>query len=134
MRGNGFFEMSLRRHRKKLASLLLGAWLFALFAGIANACLPEPGNAGQTAGMAMGPGHDGDDSQSPDCRQLCNLDTPLLSKLRLVQDQPAGQPLLVASVSTALLSPVPVSVVRMVYLAHPPPDVPVLLRSLRLAL
>jgi hypothetical protein len=83
--------------------------------------------------MAMGGGQDGDESQSAGCQQFCNVDTPLISKLQLVQDQPAGQPLLVASVST-LLSRVPASAVPAVYLAHPPPDVPILLRSLRLAL
>ena len=127
--------MSLRRHRKAVTSLILGAWLFALFVGVANACLPGPGNAGQTAGMtmAMDAGHDGDESQSTACQQFCSDDTPLFSKLQLVQDQPAGQPLLVEGVSP-LLSPVPASTVSVVYFAHPPPDVPILLRSLRLAL
>jgi hypothetical protein len=41
--------------------------------------------------------------------------------------------MLVASAST-FLSPVPASTVPVAYLAHPPPDVPILLRSLRLAL
>jgi hypothetical protein len=125
--------MNRRRHRKVVSSVILAAWLFALFAGIANACLPEPGNAGQTAGMAMGAGRGGDESQSSDCQQFCNIDTPLLSKLQLVQDQPTGQPLLLASVGN-LLSPAPASAAPVMYLAHPPPDVPILLRSLRLAL
>ena len=125
--------MNLRRHRRAVTSLILGAWLFALFVGIANACLPDTPNMAQTAGMAMGSGQDGDESQSAGCQEFCNVDTPLFSKLQLVQDQPAGQPLLVASVNT-LLSPVPASAVPVVYLAHPPPDVPILLRSLRLAL
>ena len=125
--------MNLRRHRRAVTFLILGAWLFALFAAIASACLPETGGTMQTAGMAMGTSQDGDNSESAGCDQFCNVDTPLFSKLQLVQDQPAGQPLLVASVST-LLSPVPVSAVPVMYLAHPPPDVPILLRSLRLAL
>ena len=132
MRCNGF-RMNLRRHRRAVTSLILGAWLFALFVGIANACLPEAVDTMQTAGMAMGPGQDGDESQSAGCQQFCSIDTPLFTKLQLVQDQPAGQPLLVTSIST-LLSPVPASAVPVVYLAHPPPDVPILLRSLRLAL
>ena len=124
--------MNLRRHRRAVTSLILGAWLFALFAGIANACLAETADIMQTAGMAMSGGQDGDESQSA-CQQFCNVDTPLLSKLQLVQDQPAGQPPLVASVST-FPSPVPASAVPVAYLAHPPSDVPILLRSLRLAL
>jgi hypothetical protein len=112
---------------------MLGAWLFAVFAGIANACLPESGNTIQNASMAMGTDHDGDPTRSAACEQFCNIDTPLFSKLQLVQDQPAGQPLLVASVSV-LLSSAPASAAPVVYLAHPPPGVPILLRSLRLAL
>ena len=125
--------MSLRRHRRAVTSLILGAWLFALFVGIANSCLPETVNTMQTADMAIVPGEHGDESHSAGCQQFCSIDTPLFSKLQLVQDQPAGQPLLVASIST-LVSPVPASAVAAVYLTHPPPDVPILLRSLRLAL
>ena len=125
--------MSLRRHRKALTSLILGTWLFAVFVGIANACPPESANTAQSDGMAMGPGQDGDGSQFAGCQKFCNDDTPLFSKLKLVQDQPAGQPLLVASVSP-VLSLAPALAVPAVYLAHPPPDVPLLLRSLRLAL
>ena len=125
--------MKLRRHRKALTSLILGAWLFALFTGIANACLTEPSNAGQMAGMAMGVGHEGHETKSTACKQFCSDDTPLLTQLRLVQDQPPGHPLLVA-VLTDLLPPAPASVEPVGYLAHPPPDVPILLRSLRLAL
>ena len=125
--------MNQRRHRRRVAALILGAWLFALFAGIANACLPESGNTIHNTSMDMGTEHDGDSNRSAACEQFCNVDTPLFSKLQLVQDQPAGQPLLVASVS-ALLSSAPASAAPVVYLAHPPPGVPILLRSLRLAL
>ena len=125
--------MNQRRHRKTLAALILGAWLFALFAGIANACLPQSGDTTQNTAMAMGPEHDGDPNRSAACEQFCDIDTPLFSKLQLVQDQPAGQPLLVASVSV-LLPTAPASAVSVAYLAHPPPGVPILLRSLRLAL
>jgi hypothetical protein len=127
------FGMKLRRHRTAFVSLILGAWFFALFVGIANACLPEPDHSGQTAGISLDPGHDGDETQSPDCWQFCDVDTPLLSKLQLVQEQPGGQPLLVASFGD-LLSPARTAAVAVTYLAHPPPDVPILLRSLRFAL
>jgi hypothetical protein len=125
--------MNLRRHRRAVTSLILGAWLFALFAGIASACLTEPANAGQMAGMSMGVGHDGNEAKSAACQRFCDDDTPLLTQLRLVQDQPAGQPLLVA-VFTDFLPPVPASVVPVGFLAHPPPGVPILHRTLRLAL
>lgn len=125
--------MNIRRHRKPLAGLFLGAWLFALFVGIANACLPATeSGAGIAQGMAM-PADSGHDDQSANCLQFCANDTPVFSKLQLVQDQPAGQPLLVPGL-IATLAPTPADAVGVVRLARPPPDVPVLLRSLRLAL
>ena len=126
--------MHQRRHRKPLASLLLGIWLLALFVGISNACMvAEASVAGPMSGMAMGPGQDGDHGQPVGCEQFCKADVPPLSKLQLVQDQPAGQPLLVASVDIPSAR-VASSSTFDVYRAHPPPDVPLLLRTLRLAL
>ncbi len=127
--------MILRRHRKPLASLFLGVWLFALFAGVASACLTdEAAETAQMSGMAMGMGqHDGDHAKPSGCEQFCKTDIPLLTKLQLVQDQPAGQPLLVAGVDVPSL-PIVVRSVSSAYRAHPPPDVPLLLRTLRLAL
>jgi hypothetical protein len=125
--------MNLRRYRRTLASLLLGAWLFALFVGVAHACMPTPADACQERGIATGHGSDGDGGATGNCREFCGVDTPLYSKLQLVQDQPAGQPLLVASAGILPAPAVaPASTKR--YLAHPPPDGPRLLRTLRLAL
>jgi hypothetical protein len=127
--------MIVRRHRKPLASLFLGVWLFALFAGIASACLTdEAANTAQMSGMAMAMGqHDGNHAKPPGCEQFCKSDTPLLTKLQLVQDQPAGQPLLVASVDV-LSMPLVARSAASAHRAHAPPDVPLLLRTLRLAL
>ena len=126
--------MNLRRRRRALASLFLGAWLFALFVGVANACLPGgAADMSPTAAMAMGAGHGDGEDQAPGCLQFCYDDAPLFSKLQLVQDQPAGQPLLVAS-GSAMRSRVSASAPSMAYLAHPRQDVPLLLRTLRLAL
>lgn len=127
------FQMSRRRHRKAITSLILGAWLFAIFAGIANACLSETVETMHRAAMTMDVGQNGDENQPAGCEEFCNLDTPLYSKLKLVQEQPDGPPLLVAGVSV-VPSPMPVSAALATPLAHPPPDVPILLRSLRLAL
>jgi len=125
--------MNIRSHRKPLTAVVLGAWLFALFVGIAHACLPETDvGPGAAQGMAM-PSDSGHDDQSVNCLQFCANDTPVFSKLQLVADQPTNQPLLVGSVRVTL-APTPVDAVGVVHLAHPPPDVPVLLRSLRLAL
>ena len=119
--------MSLRRHRKVLAALTLGAWLFALFVGIANARPPASAQTGVAQGMAM------PESPSANCLQFCADDMPVFSKVRLVPDQPLGQPLLVAT-AASLYVPSAAPEVAVVHLAHPPPGVPVLLCSLRLAL
>jgi hypothetical protein len=58
---------------------------------------------------------------------------PVFTKLQLVHDEPAGQPLIVAK---PLVTPARhrADAVDIAHLAHPPPGVPVFLRSLRLAL
>ena len=125
----------LRRNRKFFASAALGVWVFALFVGIANACSWDGVTAvphqQTTAAHAVGDAMD--DGMAPGCEQFCSNDIPLLSALQLIQDQPAGQPLLVASISI-IQSPTAAAAVIVVHIAHPPPDVPVLLRSHRLAL
>ena len=126
--------MNLRRHRKPLSALMLGAWLFALFVGIANACAPTSAPTSPSQRMAITGGDAGDDQQpSASCLQFCADDTPVFSKLQLAPDQPTCQPLLVANF-TSLYIPAATPQVSVVHLAHPPPGVPVLLRSLRLAL
>ena len=126
--------MKLRRHRRALGFLVLGAWVFALFAAFANACIMGPVSASQGSGFAVEPGHEDNQDPSANCLQFCNDETPVvLGKPQLVSDQPAAQPLLVATLS--ILQPSKsASVVSVVHLAHPPPDVPLLRRSLRLAL
>lgn len=125
--------MTLRRHRRALGSLILGAWLFALFVGVVNACVISAGSASQGSGLALEPDHEGGQGLSANCLQLCNDESPLLSKPQLVPDQAAAQALLVATL-TVLPWPTSASIVTVVHLAHPPPDVPPLRRSLRLAL
>lgn len=124
-----------RRHRRSLASLVLGMWLLAVFVGIANACLPGQGASLHPAlhqAMALGE-HHSDESAPPDCAQFCNDDLPLFAKLKLVQDLPSAQPLLVAALEVFVAADPSTRVVP-THLAHPPPDVPLYLRSLRLAL
>ena len=112
---------------------LLGAWLFALFAAVASACVPgDPSTSHPASHVAMAE-HNPDGSAPSGCAQLCNDATPLLPKLQLVQDQPAEEPLLVAM--PVVSSPTDLSNrVAATIFAHPPPDVPVLQRSHRLAL
>jgi hypothetical protein len=123
---------NLRRHRKPLVVLVLGAWLFALFVGVANACPPSMAHP---AGMVMpADSHDGA-PQTPfaNCLQFCADDTPVFSKLQLVQGQPTGKALLVAT-ATAFHAAPTATAVDITHPAHPPSGVPVLFRSLRFAL
>jgi hypothetical protein len=124
-----------RRHLCSASSLVLGMWLFALFVGIANACLPGQSLDAHPAGYLATPveSHHGSDDTSPDCAKLCSDGVPLFAKLQLVQDQPAAQSFLLS----APLSHEPAVIgvhATPPQMAHPPPDVPVYLRSLRLAL
>ena len=125
--------MNLRRHCRVLGSLMFGVWVFSLFVGIVNACITGPVSASQGSGLPMEPGHEGDQGPSANCLQFCNDETPVLSKPQVVPDQPVAHPLLVATLSV-LQWPTSASVVTVAHLAHPPPDVPLLRRSLRLAL
>ncbi len=124
--------MTLRRHRKALAALTLGAWLFALFMGIANACATAGAQTATAQGMAMSGDASHDERPSANCLQFCADDTPVSAKLQLAPDQPTGQPLLVAAASLSH-APSAVPAAAVVHLAHPPSGVPVLLRSLRVA-
>jgi len=125
-------SLKLRRHRRVLTALVLGTWLFALFAATAHACVPGNEHIARVACVAIAGGEAGL-GHSSGCEQFCHDDTPVLSVLQLVHDQPAAPPL---SVSTAVDLPgharrrAAPACVR----AHSPPDVPILLRSLRLAL
>lgn len=126
--------MNLHRHRRALASLFLGAWLLAMFVGMANACLPGPAAAAEPrAGMGMCTAHDDGDGPAPGCLEFCYDDAPLLGKLQLVQDQPAGAPQFVASLGV-LPPPASAPAVIAEHVAHPPSDIPLLLRTLRFAL
>lgn len=114
---------------------MLGMWLFALFVGIANACLPRQPVGGHPAvhGTMVAVAHHSDDVAAPGCVSFCNEDTPLFAKLQLVQDQPAGQAFLAAMQPFAPLARPGVRIAPTL-LAHPPPGVPLYLRSHRLVL
>jgi hypothetical protein len=125
-----------QRHRRFLASAVLGAWVFALFVGIANAC----GWDGVTS-VSHNPivlAHSVDDAAGHEstsgCDEFCSNDIPLFSVLKLVQDQPAGQPLALDSRYNVGVLPISAPALRPAQTAHPPPGVPFLLRTVRLTL
>lgn len=124
------------RNRRFLASAVLGVWVFALFVGIANAC----GWDGATS-VSHHPtvlAHSADDAagheSTPDCDEFCSIDIPLFSVLKLVQDQPAGQPLVLDSRYDVGFLPISAPALPLPQNAHPPPGVPFLLRTVRLTL
>jgi len=110
--------------------------MFALFVGIANACTwdgvtagpHQPTVAGHAAGGAM------DHDTAPACEEFCSSDLPLLGVLQLVQDTPAGQPLVVATHHDLGFLPISAPVHRLARTAHPSPGVPFSLRIVRLTL
>ena len=126
----------LHRHRKLLTSTALGLWMFALFVGIANACSWD--GATTVPHQPTGAAHAVDDAvdhgMAADCDKFCSNAVPLLSVLQLVQEQPAGQPLVVAIPHDLGFLPISAPAYRWARTAHPPPGVPYFLRTVRLTL
>jgi hypothetical protein len=114
----------------------MGLWVFALFVGIANACSWD----GVTSvphhpSVAAHPVDDAvDRNMAPGCDEFCSNDVPLLGVLKLVQDQPAGQSLTLATHYYVGVLPISAPVLRMARTSHPPPGVPFSLRTVRLTL
>ncbi|MFO1316036.1 MAG: hypothetical protein U1F58_10555 [Burkholderiales bacterium] len=124
--------MRFRRHRRRLASLFLGAWLFALFVGIAHAHVVDA-QSHATAAVATTGTDSGDDCDTDGCRQFCDNDTPIVAKVKPLQDPPADHAAAVPTLGIRDAPPpgIPAAAGRH---AHPPARVPVILRTLRLAL
>lgn len=126
----------LRRHRGILTSTLLGLWVFAVFVGIANACawdgvtgVPhQPTVAVEAVGDAI------DDTMAPASEKYCSKELPLLGAPQPVQDQPAGQSLVVATHHNLGFLPIRAPVLRAARSAHSSSGVPFSLRIVRLTL
>jgi hypothetical protein len=110
--------------------------MFALFVGIANACswdgvttMPhKPTVAARAFDDSM------DDGTAPGCEEFCSNNVPLVSVLQLVQDQPSGQPLVIATHPNRGVLPISAPSLRLARAAHSPPGVPFSLRIVRLTL
>lgn len=123
-----------RQQRKTITGVALGAWLFALFAGIAHACgWVEPSIAPVHAVAANASQHSSDEGTPVGCEQFCKSDVPVVTKLPLQGDQPDAQPLIVAdnNVRLALASP---PAFPLAQAAHSSSGVPPFLRFTRLRL
>jgi len=125
----------LHRHRQFIASAALGLWAFAVFVGIANACtwdgataVPHQPTEVHAAVDATG------DGMAAGCEEFCSTDLPLFGVLQLVQDTPAGQPLVVATHHKLGVLPISAPALRLARTAHPAPGVPFSLRIVRLTL
>ena len=126
----------LHRHRRWFTYTVLGLWVFALFVGIANGCGWD-GVSSIAYSPTMG-AHSADRADhhdtAPDCDEFCGNDVPLVSVRKLVQDQPAGQPLVIASRHYLGVLPISAPALCLARNAHPPPGVPFSLRTVRLTL
>jgi hypothetical protein len=126
----------LNRHRQFLASGVLALWAFAMLVGIANACtwdgvaaVPhQPTTAVHAGGDPM------EDRMATGCEEFCSDDVPLVGVLRLVQDPPAGEPLVVATHHDLGYLPIFAPLLRLARTAHPSAGVPLSLRIVRLTL
>lgn len=126
---------SLRRRKTLLASAILGAWVFGLFVGIAHACGWDGVTAMRHVAVAAGAlAEPSPDGAPPGCAKFCNDDLPLVAKVQSVQDSPTGHPPVLAGHQAFGLATHAAPAVRPVMAAHPPPDVPVSIRFLRLTL
>lgn len=127
---------SLRCHRKILASSAVVIWAFGVFAGIANACsldgLPATPHHPVTAVHA---GDDAVDSGgAPDCDEHFGASLPLPGLVQRTQEQPVGEPLVVATHHQPGFLPISAPVLRAARTAHPSTGVPFSLRIVRLTL
>ena len=110
--------------------------MFALFAGIANACSWDGATAGphQPTMAVHAVGDALDDGVAPGGAEFCSNDVPMLSVLQLVQEQPAGQPLVIETHLDLGFLPISAPILRLARTAHPSPGVPFSLRIVRLTL
>jgi hypothetical protein len=85
------------RRRRAVASLVLGAWMFALVASLAHACgFAEELGIDRPVAAALPEGGHGDPEGAapPGCKQFCGDGISALAKLKTFQDQPNAQTLL----------------------------------------
>jgi hypothetical protein len=131
-----FVSRLLHRHRKFLASTVLGIWAFAVFVGVANACIWDGVTA--AAHLPTTAAHADADATdqgiAPHCEQPGSNAVPLLGALQWVQDPAAGHPLVLAAIHDLGFPPISASRLRLARNAHPPPGVPFSLRTVRLTL
>lgn len=126
--------MNLRRHRKAVSTLCLGAWLFALSVGLAYGCGWQPDLDHEVAVGSLPVGQSHDDGPQPGCEDVCKDQAAVIAKLQAVEDLSSGT----GTASSCPASPV-VPVIQVLGSpealdAQPPPPLSVSIRFLRLQL
>ena len=125
-----------KRRRKAITPFILAFWLFAIFVSAVHACgLDEDlGSPGLNNTASIG-GHDAsDDGAFPNCDKFCADDTPLLAKLKAVQDPPTGQAFTVTALVCESIQTVAAPVPSHLPSPDPRPGIAVNIRFVRLAL
>ena len=125
-----------KTRRKATAPFVLALWTFALLAGIAHACgLGEQlEHAAMGKPVAASPYQASDDGTVPACEQFCADDIPLLTKLKAVEDSPAGSALLITARVSQRYCRASAEAASSVVGPDPPPGIAVNTRFVRLAL
>lgn len=125
-----------KARRRSTTRFVVALWLFALAGGVSQACgLGESlAQAGIANPASVAAHQDPCEDPLPACEQFCADDTPLLAKLKIVGDGPAGSALLVG----APTSGAPISAPLRAYKPRPgmdlPPGIAINTRFVRLAL
>lgn len=127
---------SPRRHRRSIATAVLGLWLFAVFVGIANACSCA-GLAVVSQPLHLGVHAEGDglnDGVAPGCDAFGSNDISLAGVLQPIQGRPGAPPLVIAMYRDFHRLSISAPILRLARLAHPSPGVPFALRIVHLTL
>lgn len=127
--------MSLRQHRRALATLCLGAWLFALGIGMAYACGWDAASHGSGSfSTGYSATHDDGDDAPPGCDDVCKDQLAVVTKVQAVEDSPSGVCALAPPSEAASPRAAPLLPVGAWSDPEPPPAVSISIRFLRLHL
>ena len=125
-----------RARRRSTTPFVLALWLFALAASIAHACgLGDAlDHASVTRPASVAAHQDASVDALPACDQFCTDGTALLTKLKGVEDSPAGSALLAWALPSRALIVAPLHAFPPRLGPDPPPGIAINTRFVRLAL
>ena len=124
-----------RSRRRSITTYVLALWLFALGASIANACGLGEGFEHASVTKPAGVVHQAPDGDTlPACDKFCTDEISLLTKLKSVEESPAGTAFPVASSHHSVAVVAPARSFEPVTGHDPPPGIAINTRFVRLAL